>query len=209
MLKVGLTGNRYSGKNTVSKLFKQITIPVFDADTCISFLINYNFEFNCKIHKRLSSSCFDKNGFIDPFHLSSREFIECLDIIEDELFTTFDKFCQRNIKSAYILFKCSIIFERKWQNKFDYNISVFTPVSYRMQRCKRITNVDIENLTNLFNTEIKDENKNSLSNYIIHNYDGAPDLLTQVNKVDTDLIDKYLDIAYRNPKKNSIYDCNL
>jgi dephospho-CoA kinase len=44
MFKVGLTGNRYSGKDTVASLFNKISIPVFDADVIVKFLINHNFE---------------------------------------------------------------------------------------------------------------------------------------------------------------------
>ena len=46
MLYIGLTGNRYSGKTRVSKLFQQIHIPVFDADTILRFAIFYNTELN-------------------------------------------------------------------------------------------------------------------------------------------------------------------
>jgi dephospho-CoA kinase len=49
MLKVGLSGNRYAGKDAVSRLFEQIKIPVFDADIVLKFILNYNFEINYKI----------------------------------------------------------------------------------------------------------------------------------------------------------------
>jgi len=41
MIKVGLSGNRYSGKTAVSKMFKQIGIPVFDADIVLKFIIGH------------------------------------------------------------------------------------------------------------------------------------------------------------------------
>ena len=41
-LKVGFTGNRFSGKTRVSKVFKQIGIPIFDADVVLAFIINHD-----------------------------------------------------------------------------------------------------------------------------------------------------------------------
>jgi dephospho-CoA kinase len=35
MIKVGLSGNRYSGKNEVCNIFRKLTIPVFEADTVL------------------------------------------------------------------------------------------------------------------------------------------------------------------------------
>ena len=51
MLKVGLSGNRYAGKDAVSRLFEQIRVPVFDADIVLKFILNYNFEINY-IHEK-------------------------------------------------------------------------------------------------------------------------------------------------------------
>ena len=40
MIKVGLSGNRYAGKDAVSRLFEQIRVPVFDADIVLKFILN-------------------------------------------------------------------------------------------------------------------------------------------------------------------------
>ena len=42
MIEIGLTGCRYSGKTSVSKMFKQIGVPVFDADTILKFILNFS-----------------------------------------------------------------------------------------------------------------------------------------------------------------------
>ena len=60
MIKVGLTGNRYSGKDVCSKIFQQIDVPVFNADIVLKFILNYNYEINYKI----------RNAFGDVFSLN-------------------------------------------------------------------------------------------------------------------------------------------
>ena len=52
MIKVGLSGNRYSGKTAISKMFKQIGIPVFDADIVLKFIIGHCLETNRIIKAR-------------------------------------------------------------------------------------------------------------------------------------------------------------
>jgi dephospho-CoA kinase len=78
----------------------------------------------------------------------------------------------------------------------DYSISVFSPVSDRVERCQEISDYKLTDIYNLCQREMKDLSKNSLSDFVIHNYndDINPfgDILTQVNKIDQKIIDKYL-----------------
>jgi len=53
MVKIGLTGNRYSGKDRTARLFEQITIPVFHADIILKFILNHNFEMQHKLKPKL------------------------------------------------------------------------------------------------------------------------------------------------------------
>ena len=64
MIKVGLSGNRYSGKDRVSKIFKQIGVPVFDADVVLKFILQYNYELQAEISEKVGSAYF-KNGLLD------------------------------------------------------------------------------------------------------------------------------------------------
>ena len=45
MIKVGLSGNRYSGKDEICNIFRKLTIPVFEADTVLKFIIDQRIEF--------------------------------------------------------------------------------------------------------------------------------------------------------------------
>jgi dephospho-CoA kinase len=41
MIKVG---SRYSGKDRTARVFKQIGVPIFEADVILKFILNYNEE---------------------------------------------------------------------------------------------------------------------------------------------------------------------
>jgi len=199
MIKIGLTGNRYSGKDTISNLFKKISIPVFDADIILKFLINHNFELNHKISRRIDKSFFLKNGQdLDITKMNGPILDEIINVVEPELIKAYDNYRLKNINSIYSIFHSSILFERGWDKKMDYSISVFAPISDRSNRCKDITNEKIIDIYTRFQGEMNELSKNALSTYVIHNYDDINntkvigDLTTQVNKIDQKIIDKYL-----------------
>lgn len=197
MIKVGLSGNRYSGKNRVAKLFNQIGVPVFEADVILKFIINNNFDLQGEISDRIGRDCFDKDGVLDHNRIiSNAAFSKILDVVEPDLYRSWTKFTKKNYKSIYCVFHSSILFERNLNEAMDINISVFSSHTDRVDRCRYITNKSISSIYEISKREIDELEKNKLSNFIIHNYntesDFYGDTLTQVNKIDKQIINDYL-----------------
>ena len=63
MIKVGISGNRYSGKSTICKMFKQISIPVFDADTVLKFILGHEITIVNEIRKNVGTQIFKSPEF--------------------------------------------------------------------------------------------------------------------------------------------------
>lgn len=209
MICVGLSGNRYSGKDRVAKLFNQISIPVFDADVVLKFIINYNYELQNDLIQKIGYEYFNSEGRLDERKIKD-DFIfdKIIDIVEDDLLKAYKKFSERNKQSIYTIFHSSILFERGWNDIFDYNINVFSPTNDRLERCKRLTNKTVSSIYKLAQNEMKDLDKNKLSHFVIHNYNDVNltigDTLTQVNKIDQKIIDEYLKNEVKSTKKTSI-----
>jgi dephospho-CoA kinase len=206
MISVGLSGNRYSGKDRVSKLFSQISVPVFHADIVLRFIINYNYELQNDIVQSIGYDYFTIDGKLDTNKIKDESvFNKVIDIVESDLFEAYKRFCNKN-GSVYTIFHSSILFERGWHKKFDYNINVFAPTNDRLERCKRLTNKTISSIYKLAEDEMKDLEKNRLSNFVVHNYNktnlSIGDTLTQVNKIDQEIIDEYLKNETKFSKKN-------
>lgn len=208
MIKVGLTGNRYSGKDMTANLFKSISIPVFNADVILKFLINHNFDMSYKIRKKVDSSFFT-NDELDITKLNGPVLDQIIDIVEYDLFDAYKKYELRNANSIYTVFHSSILFERDWNKKMDYTISVFSPIADRANRCVETTDMDIMRSYNLAQREMKDLSKNSISDFVIHNYNDEINpfggLQTQVNDIDQKIIDKYLSTERKMRISNGIY----
>ena len=196
MIKVGLSGNRYSGKNRVVSLFNQIGIPVFEADVILKFILNHNYELQAEIADRVGRIYF-KDGKINVDKVKSDgKFSQILEIVEPELYRAWERYLEKNKKAIYCIFHSSILFEREWNKAMDMNISVFAPYSDRVERCKYLTNKSVSSIYSLTKLEMDELDKNKMSDYVIHNYNNdSPfygDALTQVNNIDKQIIDKFL-----------------
>lgn len=196
MIKIGLSGNRYSGKNRVSNLFKQIGVPVFEADVILKFILNHNYELQAEIADRVGRVYF-KDGKLNEEKVKvDGIFSKVLEVVEPELYRAWERYLEKNKKAIYCVFHSSILFERDWDKAMDQNISVFAPYADRVERCKYLTNKSVSSIYSLTRLEMDELDKNKKSDYVIHNYNNdSPfygDALTQVNEIDKKIIDNYL-----------------
>lgn len=195
MIKVGLSGNRYSGKSRVANLFKQIGIPVFDADTVLRFILNYNWELLGEIKEELGSEIF-QGDYLNFREIKNPEvFNNVLKLVEPDILRAYDRFNKKQ-NSIYTIFHSSILFERGWDKNMDRSISIFASHTDRISRCKQLTKMGLLVINDLSKTEMDPLEKNRLSDYTIHNYNDETsafgDTFNQVCKVDQKIIDTYL-----------------
>ena len=198
MIKIGLTGSRYSGKDTVAKMFEQIRVPVFNADIILKFILNFDINVNKDILDNYGEYIFTgPESMIDPKKIrSKKDFDKLVNFAEFELKRAYERFRLENKQSVYTIFHSSILFERGWDKDMDFTINVFAPKDVRSLRCEKITKQSAYNISELMKGEMNDLVKNKLSDYVIHNYSSATiafgDSCDQVNKIDQKIIDKYL-----------------
>jgi hypothetical protein len=66
------------------------------------------------------------------------------------------------------------------------------------------TGMLVEYVWDIFGKEMTDLEKNTNSNYVIHNYDSAPDVLNQVNSLDRTIVNRILE--NKKDKSKKIFD---
>ncbi len=197
MIKVGLSGNRYSGKDVCCRIFEQIGVPVFNADVVLKFILNYNYEINYKIRSAFGDVFSLKGDLLDLNKFSEkRKFDDLLDIVEYELLNAYDEFNKRHKQKVYTIFHSSILYEREWHKVMDYNITVFSSRDERIDRCKKSTKLEEHKIKQLISSELDELCKNSYGDFVLSNYLGAVpsygDIIDQISRVDQKIVDKYL-----------------
>jgi dephospho-CoA kinase len=93
-----------------------------------------------------------------------------INFLTPEIFSTYEKFRQKNCKFPYTIFLSSILFEKKWNLYNNYNINVFKPELLRKKFILSKSTIDINMLEYVLENEMSEYYKNSKSNFIIHNY---------------------------------------
>jgi len=211
MVKVGLTGCRYSGSTAVAKAFEQIGIPVFDADALLKFILNFDPIVNKDILDNYLKYPFTgPSATLDPAAVDNdKDFDKLISFAEAPLNDAYERFLEKNKKSIYTIFLSSILFERGWDGAMKHVICAFTPDGVRLRRAI----IDRSNLsdywkkksdngaglfsTSLFKGEMSAEEKSAKSDFIIHCYDtsgsSVGDMTQQVSKVDDLILDTYFD----------------
>lgn len=201
MIKVGLTGNRFSELDKVSNLFRRISIPVFEADVVLRYIIYHNKEINNEIIKRLSDLNRTVGFYVLPGYAKSIDEINIiLDCTKKELLKSFYRFCENNNnKGQYVIFKSYILFESDFYESMDYNINCFIPKTTRMEKCKKIASFKMPDIAVLFRNELDESEKNKCSDFVIksNNLDrntfSDPDVIRQINEIDKQIVDIYLE----------------
>lgn len=191
MLKVGLTGNYGSGHKQIVKIFEEAGTPIFDADLVVKWLLNYNQETIREIKSKFGDTIYSY-GLINLYKFSDNsKFEKLLDVIEPHLFRKYDYFRLKNNKYAYTIFLSSILFEKEWDSKMNYSISVFKPQISRKKDLKKSTSMHIDMIDFILENEMCEFVKNSKANFIIPNYsEQAKDekILKQIDQIHSNLI---------------------
>ena len=190
MIRVGLTGSRFSGKDAAAKAFRQIGVPVFDADAVLKFILNFDIEVNRSIVEGYGEYVFTgPGGTIDPKKMrTDADFDRLVDFAEPSLMSAFDRFCDQNRGSIYSIFHSSILVERNWHDDMDYAISVFAPpaeIFFRQAAAKK---------NPAAKKEMDPLAKNKACDFVIHSYGSVlGDVMGQIGKIDQKIVDKFLD----------------
>jgi len=173
MLKVGITGNLFSGIDHVCEEFQKRGIKIFDADIALKFILNYREDVTRNIRIQLGESVFS-HGALDPNKFNTTEkFDRLLDLAQYDLMKCYETWRLKNREHSYTLFKSNILFERKFDKSMNFIINVFKPRDIRAHDMMESTGMSLIEIDNLFSTELNELTKNQDSTYIIHNYEDS------------------------------------
>lgn len=191
MIKVGLTGGIGSGKTTVSKIFKERGIPVFNSDLCAR-------EAESETHiqegyKRILGDDIYLDGQIDRTKIRAILFTNkdklqqvnklVIPYIKDK----FEKFCETNSDHQIVMLESAILYETGADKSFDYIVAVTASENTRMTRVIKRDNCTLEEVLNKLANQLPELEKISKSDFIVINdgYDLIDSLEILAKQVDT------------------------
>ena len=140
MIKLGITGGMGSGKSYVSRIFKALHYPVFDADLETRKLFNQT-DVKRQVIQLLGAAAYRPDGAADTAYIASLVFHDpvLLSGLEAILHPPgrllFNAFVQQHASSELVIKEAAILFERGANAGLDKVLLVKAPLEVRIKRC--------------------------------------------------------------------------
>ena len=139
-LKLGITGGIGSGKSVVCRIFKEIGIPVYDADQEAKILLKSDPEIVSAVKQLIGKEAYDPSGspnraFISSVVFSSPEKLEALNnIIHPAVRKNFLEWVDANAEKKIVVKEAAIMFESGAWKDMDFIAVVVAPEACRIAR---------------------------------------------------------------------------
>ncbi len=184
--KIGVTGGIGSGKSVVCEIFKNLGVPVFNADVEAKKLLQtkpvkdfYWKEFGEIVftndeldRQKIATIIFNQpkalekvNHFIHPLVLQQFQF-----------------WYESYPKSDYVIHESALIFESYGNKILDATLLVYSPIELRINRVIERDNASRESILSRIKNQMNEEEKKTLADYVVLN-DNSTLLIPQVLKL--------------------------
>lgn len=190
MLSVGLTGNIASGKSIVESYFEKKGIPVINADDITHELIEKDRDIQQKIKKVFGhEDIYNENGSLSRSKIgqivfSDQDKLEELEnIIHPAVIKRLEEFFDKNRDAQLVIASVPLLFEIDIQPMFDRTILVCADKKIRLQRLMNRNGYSLEHALERINSQISQEEKRNIADFIIENNNDILELELQINKI--------------------------
>lgn len=172
---VGVTGGIGSGKSIVCRIFEQLGIPVYEADSAAKQLYDKYPELKESIKELVSAEAIDKNGQINRKKLAEIVFND------DEKLSVLNKLVHPLVKwdfknwadthkgYPYLIKEAAILFESGSNENCDKIISVLSPMDLRVERIRTRDKKTKAEIEKIISKQLSDEELIKRSDFIIYN----------------------------------------
>ena len=171
-IKIGITGSIGMGKSTVSSIFRNNNIKVWDADFEVHNLYKKGKEgYNSliSIYPELKDKVEINRKKVSNLLREKKIDLKLIEeIIHPLLFKSREEFIKKNKKDKLLIFDIPLLYETKAYIWLDYVINVFCSKKNQIERLKQRENFDIKKINYLISKQISVNKKNKKADYVIN-----------------------------------------
>ncbi len=200
MIVLGLTGSIAMGKSTIGTMMKNMGIPVHEADTEVSYLLQRDsiarkaiaaafpfFEFPQIYDKKTTN--LKRNEFGDLIFNNDiyRQTLE--EILHPLVHKSQNEFIREYTLKGYeiICLDIPLLFETGSQSRVDYTINVSAPYFVQRERALSRPNMNEEKFQAILTHQMPDAEKCSLSDYVIKTGLGHAHAMKELKQIITEI----------------------
>ena len=171
-IKIGITGSIGMGKSTVSSIFRNNNIKVWDADFEVHNLYKKGKEgYNSiiSIYPELKDKVEINRKKVSNLLREKKIDLKLIEeIIHPLLIRSREEFIKKNKKDKLLIFDIPLLYETKAYIWLDYVINVFCSKKNQIERLKKRENFDIKKINYLISKQISVNQKNKKADYVIN-----------------------------------------
>ena len=173
MIKVAITGGIGTGKTTISNMFLDKGVPVFNSDEIAKEIMNTNSLLKNEIVTAFGDKVYDKNR-LNKEYLSDAIFNnESLlkktnSIVHPYVADEFNSWIEEQ-DSKYIIYESAIIFENQVEDFFYKIICVTASEEDVISRVMKRNNFSVDKIKSIINKQLPNDAKIQKSDYVIEN----------------------------------------
>lgn len=189
MLKVAITGNIAAGKSLVESILQEKGFEVLDTDKVTHDLLMRNgvkkhiiavfFGFDILENNEISRPKLGKLVFENKLMRTKLEEI-LHPLIKNEITRFFQKAESSDKKPKALFVSVPLLFEVNFQDIFDKTVLIYANDKTRLQRLMNRNGLSLKDAENRLNSQISQDEKVSLADYVIYNDKSIEDLSDNV-----------------------------
>ena len=174
---VGLTGGISSGKSTVSSYFRQLKIPVIDADEVARKVVEPNSQGVKEIRKAFGNDVFEEDGSLNRQKLGELVFSDVENRQKlDELLQPLIKIMILDEIEAYrqkgekmIVLDLPLLFEKQYEKLCEEIIVVYVPKELQLERLMRRNQYTKQEALSRIDSQLSIEEKRKRATVLLDN----------------------------------------
>ena len=171
-IKIGITGSIGMGKTTVSSIFRNNKIKVWDADFEVQTLYkkgNEGYNSIISIYPELEDEIeINRKKVFSLIRKKKIDLKSIEEIIHPLLIKSREKFIKKNKTEKMLIFDIPLLYETKAQNWLDYVITVSCSRKNQIERLKKRKDFDIKKINYLISKQMPINQKNNKADFIIN-----------------------------------------
>ncbi len=183
-LKIGVTGGIGVGKSVVTKIFKVLGIPTYDADKEAKDIMVKSEAVRASLISTFGSDVYHEDGSLNREWLGKRVFSDAEElkklnaIVHPAVIKDGEDWAAAQT-AAYSVKEAALLFESGSYKALDFTILVSSPLALRIERVMKRDQVDQEEVQRRINKQMPEDEKEKLCDFIIYN-DDSHSLIEQV-----------------------------
>ena len=171
MIKVAITGGIGTGKTTISNMFSDKGVPVFNSDEIAKEIMNTNSLLKNEIVTAFGDKVYDKNRlnkeYLSDAIFNNETLLKKINaIVHPYVADEFNSWIEEQ-DSKYIIYESAIIFENQAEDFFDKIICVTASEEEVISRIMKRNDFSVDKIKSIINKQLPNDAKVQKSDYVI------------------------------------------